>query len=60
VWQYAAIAASVLVILILVVSSVSRYRHRALQAGAPHQGAPVLTLRLAEEPPPPYLPSPAP
>jgi transcriptional regulator with XRE-family HTH domain len=55
VWQYAALAAGVLVILLLLFSGLSRYVARAHRT-APGQGAAPPTLRLAEEPPPAYLP----
>jgi transcriptional regulator with XRE-family HTH domain len=56
VWQYTALAAGALVILLLLYSGLSRYVARA-QRAAPGQGTAPPTLRLAEEPPPAYLPS---
>jgi transcriptional regulator with XRE-family HTH domain len=51
IWQFTALAAAALVILVLLFSGFSRYLKRAPRAA----GAAPLTTRLAEEPPPPYF-----
>lgn len=57
VWQLLTIGVAVLLVLVLAISAVNRYLRSARRAREYPTAGANRTLRLAEEPPPPYLPS---